>query len=318
MRAVRRLVTMPVVIGLELLLIVLGPVLLLMSGLVTAVVGSSRPVRTVVVVLAYAVIELRTLGWVLVARPDWDGVLRRVLDMAYRALRTILDVRVELEPGSRRPPADRPVVVLARHCGPGDSLFIAWLLVVGFGLRPLIVLKSLLRVEPLVDLAGDHLPLCFVGHHRTRSRDRIGRLAASMTAGDAFLLFPEGANFSWPRWRQAIRRLARTGDRAAARRTHTLPPRRGGAIAALTSAPAADVLVLAHTGFTPDGRDRPWWRLPMHHTLLVRTTLLPADRVPRAPAAVTEWLERTWAGVDSWVRNRTSDEMLTAWHENSA
>lgn len=307
MKWLRRAVTIPVVVAVELALVVFGPVLLLAGALTGLATGSSRPPRTVALVLAYAVIELATLGRVLATPQDWNLLLRQVLDVAYRALKSILHVQVELAPGSARPRAERPVVVLARHCGPGDSLFIAWLLVIGFGLRPLIVLKSLLRLEPLVDLAGDHLPLCFVGHHRPRSRDRIARLAAAMSTGEAFLLFPEGANFTWTRWRKAIATLTRTAQRRAARRTHTLPPRHGGATAALTAAPAADVLVLAHTGFTPDGRDRPWWRVPTHHTLLVGTTLIPAEHVPRAPDALTDWLDRTWTGVDSWIDRHTRD-----------
>jgi hypothetical protein len=302
----RRTITIPVVVAVELALVALGPALLLVGALVGLAVRSSRPPRTVTLVLSYAVIELVTLGRILAAPQDWNVLLREVLDVAYRALRTIVDVRVELAPGSARPRADRQVVVLARHCGPGDSLFIVWLLVIGFGLRPLVVLKSLLRLIPLVDLAGDHLPLCFVGPRGRRSRERIARLAAAMSTGEAFLLFPEGANFTWPRWRKAIGTLTRTTQRLrAARHTHTLPPRRGGAIAALTAAPTADVLVLAHTGFTPDGRNRPWWRVPTHHTLLVHTTLIPADHVPRTPGALTGWLDRTWAQVDSWIDDHT-------------
>lgn len=310
MKWLRRAITIPVVVAMELALVAFGPLLLLAGALTGLAVGSSRPPRTVAVVLAYAVIELVTLGRVVAAPQDWNVLLRQVLDVAYRALKSIVHVRVELAPGSACPTTDRPVVVLARHCGPGDSLFIAWLLVIRFGLRPLIVLKSLLRLEPLVDLAGDHLPLCFVGHRRTRSRDRIARLAAAMSPGDAFLLFPEGANFTWARWRKAIGALTRAAQRRqAARRTHTLPPRHGGATAALTAAPAADVLVLAHTGFTPDGRDRPWWRVPTHHTLLVGTTLIPAEDLPRAPDTLTDWLDRTWAGVDSWIDDHTRSRL---------
>lgn len=314
MTAVRRAITIPVVVAIEILLLLAGPALLPAAAVVSLAVRSSRPLRTVALILAYAAIELRTLRRIRRGQVDWDRLLADVLRALYRALRLILDVRVELEAGSV--PRDRltnPLVVLARHCGPGDSLFIAWLLVVRYGLRPRIVLKGLLRLEPLVDLAGDHLPLCFVGRpwfvgRRGRSRERIGELAATMPAGDAFLLFPEGGNFSWPRWRRAIVRLVATGHHRTARlwrrHTHTLPPHHGGAIAALRAAPTADVLLLAHNGFSADGRDRPWWRLPVHHTLLIRTALVPAAQVPRDPAAVTEWLDTTWSQVDGWVQDR--------------
>jgi hypothetical protein len=83
---------------------------------------------------------------------------------------------------------------------------------------------------------------------------------------------------------------------------HTLPPRTGGAAAALAGAPDADVLLLVHGGFSDDGRDRPWWRLPVHHRLTVRTTLLPGRTVPRDRPAFAAWLDGVWDGVDAWVR----------------
>ena len=310
----RRAVMIPLVVGIEVLLLVTSPLSLAIAAVAGIAARSTRPVRTVALVLAYAAIELGVLCRISRTPPDrWDVLLRDVLSIAYRVLHAVLDVDVTLEDGSvsreRLATTGRPVIVLARHCGPGDSLFIAWLLVVHYGLRLRIVLKSALRLDPTVDLAGPHLPLCFVGAGGKRARRRIKQLAGSMTVGDAFLLFPEGGNFSWPRWRKAIDTLGKAGNylkaRASRRHTHTLPPHRGGATAALTGSPQADVLLLAHTAFTPDGRDRPWWQLPVHRNLLVRTTLLPAAGVPRDPAAIADWLDATWSTVDDWVADRT-------------
>ena len=305
MTRLRRIVTVPVAVAVHALLLSATPLLLLVSVAVALATRSSRPVRSVLLVLTYAVVELRTLTRVLRGPLDWDRLLRDVLGAAYAALQSILDVPLILADGSATPEQVRadPVVVLARHCGPGDSLFIAWLLTVHYGLRPHIVLKSVLRVEPLIDLAGDHLPLCFVSGHRTR--DRIGRIAAGMTGGDALLLFPEGGNFSWTRWRRAISELlargARTAARIALRHTHTLPPHHGGTFAALAAAPTANALLLAHAGFTADGRDRPWWQLPVHWPFIVRTQLVPAADVPRTEQELSAWLDEAWANVDAWV-----------------
>jgi 1-acyl-sn-glycerol-3-phosphate acyltransferase len=312
---VRRALTVPTVVVVEVLLLLTAPLSLAVATLVGFGVRSSRPLRTVALVIAYAGIELVTLRRILRAEEtDWDDLLRDVAQSAYTALRRILDVRVELEAGSATPEEMRtgnPVIVLARHCGPGDSLFIAWLLVVHYGLRLSIVLKSLLRAEPMLDLAGDHLPLCFIAHRGRRARDQVEGFAASLSPGDALLLFPEGGNFSWQRWRRAVSSLAAAGAFGAARRarsrTHTLPPRRGGAVAALTGSPNADVLLLAHNGFTADGRDRPWWRLPMHRPMMVRTTLVPSATVPRDSDALTAWLEARWAQVDKWVESHSDD-----------
>jgi hypothetical protein len=144
------------------------------------------------------------------------------------------------------------------------------------------VLKAVLRCEPLLDLAGEWDCLCFLGRGG-RARRQIRFLAESLTGGQALLLFPEGANFSWPRWRDAIHRLRSTGNIRAAgnalRQSHTLPPRSGGAAA---------------------GRARPWWELPVHRQLLIRTAVVPAGEVP-PPKQLGRWLEQTWTQVDSWV-----------------
>ena len=50
-----------------------------------------------------------------------------------------------------------------------------------------------------------------------------------------------------------------------------------------------------------DGRDRPWWRLPMHQQLAVRTMLVPSAQVPRDEDAVREFLDDAWSRVDTWV-----------------
>jgi hypothetical protein len=309
----RRGVLIPLVVCFEVLLLVTSPVSLAIAGLIGVAVRSTRPVRTVLVVLAYAAIELRLLHRMRRLREDseWESLPRDVLGSAYRALRAILDVRVELEDGSVDPQRlaarGRPLVVLARHCGPGDTLFVGWLLSVHYGLRLRVVLKSSLRLYPSVDLAADHLKFCFVGAGGRRARDGIKEVAGSMSAGDAFLLFPEGGNFTWPRWQRAVGSLVAAGNQLAARvlrHSHTLPPHHGGATAALTGAPEADVLLLVHTAFTPDGRDRPWWRVPVHRTMMIRTALVPSADVPRQPAAIGEWLDNIWSDVDEWVARR--------------
>lgn len=308
----RRGLMLPLVVGVELLLVATFPVTVLVAGAVSVVVRSSRPVRTVALLIAYACLELRTLTQVMRGVEDWDALMRSVLDDGYRAMHRTLDVTVALEEGSASSEQlhrSNGVIVLARHCGPGDSLFIAWLLSVHHGLSLRIVLKKTLRWEPTVDVAGDHLPLCFVGRGGGAARRGVESLAGVLAHGHALLIFPEGGNFSWERWREALRHLRERGEhvwaRRAGRRTHTLPPRPGGAVAALLAAPDADVLLLAHSGFAPDGRNRDWWRLPVHHRLAIRTVLLPAESVPREEQAAREWLDAAWSTVDTWVEGHS-------------
>ncbi|WNG93890.1 1-acyl-sn-glycerol-3-phosphate acyltransferase [Mycobacterium sp. ITM-2016-00318] len=306
MTALRRAITMPLMAIVMVSLLALGPVLLLGSGVVAIAVRSSRPPRTVALTMAYALIELRAMTQVLRGNRDCDQMVHDFLVSAEVAVRRILDVEVVLEPGSATPdatPRDVPLIVLSRHCGPGDSVLVAWLLAIRYRMQLRVVLKAVLRCEPLLDLAGDWGCLCFLARG-DRARTQIRLLAESLTGGQAMLLFPEGANFSWPRWRDAIHRLRSTGNLRAAgralRQSHTLPPRSGGAAAAVAGAPNANLLVLTHNGFCADGRARPWWQLPVHRQLLVRTVVVPAIEVP-PPQELARWLDRTWTRVDTWV-----------------
>lgn len=312
MTIVRRAITVPLVVVMHLAIVLCAPVLVAVAVLLSTGLRSTRPIRSVVLLVAYSVTELRILRLFLRGSDDWDAALRELLQTIYLLLRRILDVRLTIESGSADPAdiaASDGLVVLARHCGPGDTVFIAWLLAVQYGLRLHVVLKSLLRLEPIVDLAGDRLPLCFIGHSGRRATRRIQRLAATMSRGDALLLFPEGGNFSWNRWRRAITSSAERGQLRTAielrRRTHTLPPHVGGTAAALAGCRTADVLLLMHTGLSPDGRTRPWWRLPVHSELLIRTELVPAVRLPDVHDDLKHWLDRTWSDIDAWVLRQT-------------
>ncbi|MGZ4513217.1 MAG: 1-acyl-sn-glycerol-3-phosphate acyltransferase [Mycobacterium sp.] len=306
MTALRRAFTLPLVTILMISLLVGGPLLLTAAALTGLFTRSSRPARTVALLMAYAVIELRTLVRLLRGDRDGDQLMQDVLTSVYAAVRRILDVEVVLDPASADAeaiPRDEPVIVLSRHCGPGDSALVAWLLATRYGLRLRIVLKAVLQCEPVFDLGGELGCLCFLSRG-DRARGQIRGLAESLVGGQAMLIFPEGANFSWPRWRDAITQLRTTRGLRAARRalrqSHTLPPRSGGAAAAVAGAPNANVLVLTHNGFCADGRARPWWQLPIHRQLLIRTVVVPAARIP-PPDRMGPWLERTWTQVDAWV-----------------
>jgi 1-acyl-sn-glycerol-3-phosphate acyltransferase len=312
MRLLRRAITVPLTTALMIGVLVVWPVLLAIGGVAGLVARSSLPVRTLGVVMAYAVLELRALWKLLRGGQDCDQFMREVLERVHTVGRRTLNVGVLLDEASPTPeqiPREAPVIVLSRHCGPGDSLLVAWLLSIHYRLQLRIVLKAILRCEPVLDLAGDLGCLCFLHHRSKHARKQIHDLAASLEGGQALLLFPEGGNFTWARWRSAVVRLRSSGRlreaRRAWRQSHTLPPRTGGTAAAMSGAPSANVLVLTHTGFSPDGRARAWWRLPMNRRLLVRTVLTPTAQLP-PPDQLSDWLERTWSEVDAWVASKAN------------
>ena len=328
----RRAVTVPLAVGWHLLVLATAPLTLAAAAAVGLVTRSTRPVRSMALIVAYAGVELGALVQLsrlrraARGRPAGDrlteaqghALVRWVVEAAYGAVRHVLGVEARLEDGSAAPEdvaACDGVIVLARHCGPGDTLLIAWLLVVHYRLRLRIVLKSLLRLVPMIDLAGDLLPFSFVGRKRGANGLGIARLASGLDAGQALLLFPEGGNFSRKRWAAAIGRLVASNERRRARllrrNKHTLPPHLGGVSAALQAAPDAAVLLLAHSGLGDAGHERPWWRLPIRQQLVVRTLLVPPERVPRDQAAIREWLDEAWTRVDTWVDSYTALSALS-------
>ncbi len=73
-------------------------------------------------------------------------------------------------------------------------------------------------------------------------------------------------------------------------------------LAALATAPDADVLLVAHTGLEHLSTVRDLWdRLPMDTVVRMRTWRVPAAEVPRHPDAAVEWLYGWWGIVDAWV-----------------
>jgi 1-acyl-sn-glycerol-3-phosphate acyltransferase len=311
MTLLRRALTVPLATIVMIGVLAVWPLLLAIGSVAGLMARSSLPVRSLGVVMAYALLELRALWKLLRGDQDCEEFMSDVLERAYTVARRTLDVGVVLDDASPTPeqiPRGAPLIVLSRHCGPGDTLLVAWLLNIHYRLQLRIVLRALLRCEPVLDLAGDLGCLCFLHRRSNKARTQIHDMAASLVGGQALLLFPEGGNFTWARWHNAVVRLRSSGKlreaRRAWRQTHTLPPRTGGTAAALSGASGADVLVLTHTGFSPDGRARAWWRLPMNRRLLVRTVLIPAAQLP-APDQLSPWLERTWSQVDAWVAGHT-------------
>jgi 1-acyl-sn-glycerol-3-phosphate acyltransferase len=320
LRTVRRALLVPLVVGVEALVVLAGPGLLVGAAVLSRRQGHRRVLRAVGFAVGYAALELATLRRVLgLRRVDsaagggnldaaWQALVARYLARLYRLARLTLDIGLTVDPASDPPPNGRPVLVLARHRGPGDSFLLAWLLVVRWRRRLGVVLTNRLRADPIVDFAGDRLPFCFVGGRGRRGHRAvlagIGRLAGAAGAQDAILLFPEGHNFSSGRRQAALARLRRLGERRLLRRAtrlvRLLPPRPGGVAAALEARPDLTVIVLGHTGL--GAADRPWWRLPVGSRVTVRTWVYPPGRTPPPEVpAVQNWLLDRWAEVDAWL-----------------
>jgi hypothetical protein len=368
------LVFAPLVLLITVAAVVLSP-LLFLAAVITAPSrsGRRRALRLVWFALTWLAMESLALvaclglwlasgfGGRLRTEPFLDrhyGLVRWFLATLFRRAIKVFHLRVEIE----EPPATpeelavrltRPVIVLSRHAGPGDSFLLVHHLLSLYRRKPRIVMKAALQFDPSLDVVINRLPHAFVRPRKpvpaprraetwTPADEPIGtatptvteapaveveepvtesavteeirRLASTLGPTGALVIFPEGGNFTPSRRRRGIRRLEERERFDEARRArgmaNLLPPRSGGAFAAIDSAPDADVIFVAHTGLDDLITVGDVWRaLPMEQVIKARWWRVPAAEVPRERAEVVAWLFDWWERIDEWIQeNRPSRE----------
>ena len=324
--AVRRLLLTPVVLALDLLVFVLSPVLLLVAALVSPLFGGWRPLRMVAIVVVFATRHLQAalaLLW-LWARSGLGrrlgspamqaahyAVMRRFVASVYRAIVGLAHVRVRLDETDAAARAlstpERPVVVLSRHAGEGDTLLVIHELLCRHGRGPRIVMHEALQLDPVIDVLGNRLPHRFVDPRGGDIEHHIAAVARELDGRGALVIFPEGANFSEERRRRSIERLEQRGHareaEAARAMRHVSAPRPGGALAALEACPEADVVLLGHVGF-PTGLGEVWRLLPEPQTIELKLWHDPAETIPAGREERIRWLFDRWRLLDEWVQER--------------
>ncbi|HEU5241668.1 MAG TPA: 1-acyl-sn-glycerol-3-phosphate acyltransferase [Ornithinibacter sp.] len=243
-------------------------------------------------------------------REDHERLFVQALDSLMYYARRWVNLEVRLADRMHFGSDAEPLLALARHAGPADSLAIAWLLSRTAGRLPRIVLAEALRWDPGIDTILTRLQSFFVPSGTGGGEDRIGgltRMAESMDDGDVFVIFPEGQNWTPGRRAGIIRRLRERGELARARRAeelrNVLPPKTRGAWAARAARPGADVMVLAHVGLARLSTPQMVWEaLPFtDRPLLVKTWTYAAADVPLEAEAFAAWLDARWGEVDAWV-----------------
>jgi hypothetical protein len=327
---VRRLVLAPFMFVLSLALLAASPVFLLVAFIVDVIVrGGWRSLRLVafgVVYLVYEVIGLVVMVvlWVAagfgtrLSTPRWQHIhyafMRWWLKGIYAAAVKCFRLKIYIE--DRPTPQPGPILVFSRHAGPGNSLMLVGTLMIAYRRQPRVVMLAKLQWEPLFDVMGNRLPNRFIQHDPSR-RDYFVQAIADLATGlgdqDAYILFPEGHDFT-PRLRlRAIAHLLKRGHQEHARRAeamqHMLPPKPGGVTAAINAAPGADVVFVAHTVLEDVGSFKNLWsRIPLDGPIFSRYWRIPAAEVPKDHEQLTDWLYAWWARIDEWVRSRQAVE----------
>ncbi|HEY2043061.1 MAG TPA: 1-acyl-sn-glycerol-3-phosphate acyltransferase [Jatrophihabitans sp.] len=242
---------------------------------------------------------------------EWHAaLLGRALARLMSASRRLCGYQVELVGRPVVLDPSRPLIVLARHAGPGDSFTLVHLLITRYQRRPRVVLKAALQWDPGLDVVLTRLACYFLPSRSGAGEDlpaAVGAMAGGLQAGESLLVFPEGGNWTPRRHRRAVIQLLRKGRRKRAQavrdRTHVLPPRPGGTVASLIACQDADVLVVAHCGLDTLVNPMQIWRaIPFDdRPMRIRSWLYRADSVPRDEAAATQWLDDRWAEIDRWI-----------------
>src|SRR5262249_46933750 len=161
---------------------------------------------------------------------------------------------------------------------------------------------------PMIDVVLSRVPARFISTQPKRGHDleqEIADLARGLDANDAFVIFPEGGNFTPDRRLRAIERLHRMGMERMAQRAervaNVLAPKPGGLLAALDAAPDADVVLVAHTGLDHLFTIADVWReLPMDKILIMRWWQVSRDDIPADREERIEWLFGWWERIDDW------------------
>ena len=318
-RLARRMIIDPLWLPVAAALAVIFAVVALLAAVVAPLTPRRRLLRLTMFGLTYLALDVALLLgcfglWLRPGRERWDDdhcrLLRWALDRLQAAARRWVGFEISVDDASIDRPPPGPVIVLARHAGPGDSFALARLVLIRYGRRPRIVVKAALQWDPGVDVVLNRLSGCFLPSSSGAGEDvvdRLSDLATGLGAHDALIIFPEGGNWTPRRQRRAVRHLWRIGRRRAARRAErmprVLPPRPAGTLACLAARPDAHVVIVAHTGLDVLVSASQVWRAiplrdrPMRVSWWCVTPPAPADDLNSAEG----WLDHQWRRVDDWV-----------------
>jgi hypothetical protein len=324
----------PFALALCLALVILSPAILAATAIADLFLpGSWRTTRLVGFVIAYVALEVVGIVWMFVLwiASGFGATMRgeRMQNAHYAFMRTWLSsintvaqklfhLKVKIED----PPTPRlgPILVFSRHAGPGNSLLLVGTLLIGYRRRPRIVMLAKLQWEPLYDIMLNRLPNRFIRHDPKRRDlyiETIADLASGLGDSDAFVLFPEGKDFT-PKVRvRAIDYLRSKGFGSHADRaelmTHVLPPRHNGVMAAMSACPEAEVVFVAHSVLEDIGTFKQLWsHIPFDHPIAARYWRVPQSEIPHERDECIACLFDWWERIDAWIKAHEEEQDVPA------
>ncbi len=323
--ALRRLILAPLLILATTFMWVGLPIWLLVAAALSPLLpGRWRVLRLAWLLVLYLTCEALLLlvlfglwiasgfGW-RIRSPYFEGIhyelVQMVLWVFVTESRRVARLRIETVGPSPDAFPGVPLLVCCRHAGPGDSFTLIYALMHWYHREPRVVLKDTLAWDPAIGVILNRIPARFISPNPGASANietQIGQLAQGLDHNDAFVIFPEGGNFTPARRERGIQRLRKLGldkmaDRAE-KMTTVLAPRPGGFLAALDAAPDADVVLVAHTGLDHLLTVGDLWRsLPMDKQIIMRWWQVPRGEIPEGREERIDWLFDWWEQIDQWI-----------------
>ena len=211
----RRVVLAPAVVALTVLLLTTVPIWLIIAALLSPVFpGRLRPLRLLWLAIMHLVLEsimlVELFGlWIasgfgyFIRRPWFERVhydiAQTYLIIFFREARRVLRLKIVTEGPTPDAFPGEPLLVCCRHAGPGDSFILMYALMHWYGREPRVVLKDTLAWDPAIDVILNRVPSRFISPNPKAGDDletQIGELARNLDENDAFVIFPEGGNFT--------------------------------------------------------------------------------------------------------------------------
>ncbi len=234
------------------------------------------------------------------------SVKRRWLRSHFGAIRLLFGLGLEIEGLELAGPG--PMIVMIRHASIIDNALPDAIIGHAHGIGFRFIIKRDLQLLPTIDIGGRWVPTLFV---RRGSGDTEGELkklrslTVNLSERDGILIYPEGTRSTPEKLAHA---KAIIGERRpeiaplANRLENLLPPRLGGPLALLESAPDADVVIFGHVGLDGFEHIRDIWAGGLIGTTVrLKFWRFPAADIPSDREELTVWLYERWQELDDWI-----------------
>jgi 1-acyl-sn-glycerol-3-phosphate acyltransferase len=200
------------------------------------------------------------------------------------------------------------VIVMIRHASIIDNALPDVIIGRAHRLGFRFVIKRELQMLPTSDIGGRWVPTLFVRRasgDTAAELERIRELTVNIAPHEGLLIYPEGTRWTPEKLTRAKQVIAERQPEIAplaARLQYLLPPRLGGTLALLESAPHADVVIFGHVGL--DGFEYIsdiWSGGLVGTTVKLKFWRFPAAEVPSEREELIAWLYDRWQELDDWI-----------------